>query len=128
MKLQGRTISKGRAEGEALVTKEAISFYGGVDPETGIVVEKGHSLEGKSIAGKILVFPQGKGSTVGSYAIYRLKKGGKAPKAIINKESETIVAVGAIISEIPCIDHIDIEKIKNGTRVRVDAEKGVVEI
>lgn len=128
MKLLGRTISKGKAEGEVLMSKEAISFYGGVDPETGIVVEKGHVLEGKSIAGKILVFPQGKGSTVGSYAIYRLKKAGKAPKAIINKESETIVAVGAIISEIPCVDHIDIEKIKDGMRARVDAENGVVEL
>jgi len=127
MKLSGRKIFKGIAEGEALVSKEAISFYGGVDPETGIVAEKGHSLEGKSVSGKILVFPQGKGSTVGSYAIYRLAKGGKAPKAIINKECETIVAVGAIISEIPCIDHIEIEKIKNGATVKVDAEKGVVE-
>lgn len=127
MKLQGRTISKGSAEGEAIVSSEAISFYGGVDPETGIVVEKKHGLEGKSIAGKILVFPQGKGSTVGSYSIYRLKKAGKAPLAIINKECETIVAVGAIISEIPCVDHIEIEKIKDGMKVKVDADEGVVE-
>ncbi len=127
MKLEGRKIFKGKAEGQALVSKEAISFYGGVDPETGIVVERGHPLEGKSIAGKILVFPQGKGSTVGSYAIYRLAKNGKAPKAIINRQCETIVAVGAIISEIPCVDHIEIEKIKNGMQVKVDADKGVVE-
>ncbi len=127
MKLEGRKIFKGKAEGQALVSKEAISFYGGVDPETGIVVERGHPLEGKSIAGKILVFPQGKGSTVGSYAIYRLAKNGKAPKAIINRQCETIVAVGAIISEIPCIDHIEIEKIKNGMQVKVDADEGVVE-
>ncbi len=127
MILRGRKIKGGKAEGEALVSKEPISFYGGVDPNTGTVVEKGHSLEGKSVAGKILVFPQGKGSTVGSYAIYRLKKSGKAPKAIINKECETIVAVGAIISEIPCIDHVKIEKIKSGAKIRVDTEKGVVE-
>jgi predicted aconitase with swiveling domain len=128
MKLKGRTIYAGKAEGEALVSKDPLSFYGGVDLEKGIVVEKGHCLEGKSISGKILVFPNGKGSTVGSYAIYRLKKAGKAPAAIVNKECETIVAVGAIISEIPCVDKIDIAKIKDCAKVKVDAGKGEVEI
>ena len=85
-------------------------------------------LKGQGIAGKILVFPKGKGSTVGSYALYRLKKNGKAPLAIINKECETIVAVGAIISEIPCIDKIDIGKIKDGSTIEADAEKGVVKV
>ena len=127
MKLQGRKISPGKAEGEVLYCKDPISFYGGVDPENGVVAEKGHCLEGKSIAGKVLVFPRGKGSTVGSYAIYRLKKAGKAPLAMVNRECETIVAVGAIISEIPCVDKIDIEKIKNGMTVKVNADKGSVE-
>ncbi|MFA4855552.1 MAG: DUF126 domain-containing protein [archaeon] len=125
--LKGRKICNGRVEGEALVTKDGISFYGGVDPKTGIVVEKGHELEGKSIADKILVFPEGKGSTVGSYVLYNLKKNGVAPKAIINKKCETIVAVGCIISEIPCVDSIEIEKIKTGDKLKVDAEKGIVE-
>ena len=83
MKLQGRKIYQGRAEGEALVTSMGISFFGGVDPECGVVVEKGHELEGQAICGKILVFPTGKGSTVGSYTLYRLKKAGLAPAAII---------------------------------------------
>lgn len=126
--LKGRKICAGKASGEAIVSKMGISFYGGVDPDTGNVVEKGHDLEGKSISGKVLVFPQGKGSTVGSYTMYRLKKNGKAPAAIINKECETIVAVGAIISEIPCIDKIEIEKIKPGSTVEVDAEKATVKI
>jgi len=125
--MKGRKICNGRVEGEALVTKDGISFYGGVDPKTGIVVEKGHELEGKSIADKILVFPEGKGSTVGSYVLYNLKKNGVAPKAIINKKCETIVAVGCIISEIPCVDSIEIEKIKTGDKLKVDAEKGIVE-
>ena len=125
--MNGRKICAGKAEGEAIVTKDGISFYGGVDPKTGIVVEKGHELEGKSIAGKILVFPEGKGSTVGSYVLYNLKKNGVAPKAIINKKCETIVAVGCIISEIPCVDSIEIEKIKTGDKIKVDAEKGIVE-
>ena len=125
--MKGRKIFPGKVEGEALVTKDAISFYGGVDPDTGVITDKGHELEGQSIAGKILVFPHGKGSTVGSYTMYRLKKNGKAPLAIINRETETVVAVGAIISEIPCVDGIDIEQIKTGDILIVDAEKGVVE-
>ena len=125
--MKGRKIFGGKAEGEALVSNESISFYGGVDPDTGIVTEKGHPLEGKNITGKVLVFPTGKGSTVGSYTIYRLKKNGKAPLAIINKECETVVAVGAIISEIPCVDKIDTDKIKTGERLRINADEGTVE-
>jgi len=127
MKLEGRKICKGETEGEILATKDGISFYGGVEPETGKVVEKGHELEGQSVSGKILVFPEGKGSTVGSYVLYNLKKNGKAPLAIVNKECETIVAVGCIISEIPCVDRIDIDKLKTGMKAKVDAEKGIVE-
>ncbi|MDR0372842.1 MAG: DUF126 domain-containing protein [Nitrososphaerota archaeon] len=121
--LNGRIIYKGRAEGEALVTNMPISFYGGVDPNTGTVIEKGHDLEGISIKDKILVFPQGKGSTVGSYTLYRMKKNGTAPKGMINKETETIVAVGAIISEIPFIDKIDTTKIKTGNKITIENEK-----
>jgi len=126
--LQGRRVASGRAEGEALVSSEGISFYGGVDPETGKVVEKGHPLEGRSVTGKVVVFPTGKGSTVGSYTLYRMRKVGTAPAAIINKEIETIIAVGAIISGIPCVDRIEIEKIKTGDRVVVDGDAGRVEI
>ena len=86
MIFHGRKISPGSAEGGALVSCMGISFYGGIDPETGQVVEKGHALEGQSIGGKVLVFPTGKGSTVGSYTLYRLKKAGNAPAAILNAE------------------------------------------
>jgi predicted aconitase with swiveling domain len=120
MELKGRIIYKGKAEAEALVTSMPISFYGGVDPNTGEVIEKGHELQGISVKGKVLVFPQGKGSTVGSYTLYRLKKNGVAPAAMINKETETIVAVGAIISEIPFVDKIDVTKIKTGNIVKVE--------
>ena len=119
MELKGRIIYKGKGEGEALTTTQPISFYGGVDPNTGIVIEKGHELQGQSVKGKVLVFPNGKGSTVGSYTLYRMKKNGTAPAGIVNKECETVVAVGVIISEIPCVDKIDITKIKTGNRVRI---------
>jgi len=119
MELKGRIISKGIGEGEALTTAQPISFYGGVDPNTGEIIEKGHELQGKNVKGKILVFPNGKGSTVGSYTLYRMKKNGMAPAGIINKECETIVAVGAIISEIPCVDKVDISEIKTGDSIRI---------
>jgi predicted aconitase with swiveling domain len=109
MKTTGRIIFQGKAAGPALVSRMGISFFGGVDPDTGIVVERGHDLEGQSIAGRILVFPTGKGSTVGSYTLYRLMKNGKAPSAIINQECETITAVGSIIAEIPCVDQVPLD-------------------
>jgi len=119
LKLKGRIIYDGRAEGDALVTSQPISFYGGVDPDSGKIIEKGHELQGESLKGRVLVFPHGKGSTVGSYALYRLSKNGLAPSAIINEKCETIVAVGAIISGIPCVDMIDITKIRPGVLLRV---------
>ena len=128
MHLKGRKIYQGKTQGEALVTTMGISFFGGVDPETGVVVEKDHQLEGQSISGKVLVFPTGKGSTVGSYTLYRMKHAGKAPLAIVNAECETITAVGCIISEIPCVDQIELEQIKTGDKILVDGDEGIVEI
>ena len=123
---QGRKIYSGQATGEALVSNMGISFFGGVDPESGVVVERNHDLEGQSIAGKVLVFPTGKGSTVGSYTLYRLKRAGLAPVAIVNAECETITAVGCIIAEIPCVDQVPIEQLQSGQQVVVDGEQGMV--
>ena len=128
MKLYGRVICRGRTEGEALVTRMGISFFGGVDPETGVLVERGHELEGCCIAGKVLVFPSGKGSTVGSYTLYRLKRAGLAPAAIVNARCETITAVGCIIAEIPCLDQVAIQQIPSGRWVVVDSEHAFVEV
>ncbi len=128
MKWRGRKIHHGKATGEALVSNMGISFFGGVDPESGVVVERGHDLEGQSIAGKVLVFPTGKGSTVGSYTLYRLKRAGKAPIAIVNAECETIIAVGCIIAEIPCVDLVPVHELRSGQQVVVDGEKGVVRL
>lgn len=122
MKMQGRSIFPGTAQGEALVTTQAISFFGGVDPETGVVVERGHELEGQCISGKVLVFPTGKGSTVGSYTLYRLKHNGHAPLAILNAECETITAVGCIIAEIVCVDRLPIYNILTGSLVSIDGD------
>jgi len=126
--MKGRTISPGKVEGTAIVSSDPIGFYGGIDIKTGIVIEKDHPLEGKKVTGKILVFPCGKGSTVGSYVIYGLAKNGFGPAGIINKETETIVATGVILAGIPCIDHIDIDKIKTGDKIILNADKGTCKI
>lgn len=126
IRLRGRVIRNGRGEGRALVSDVPIGFLGGVDPDTGLVVEPNHPLNGQSIAGRVLVFPTGKGSTVGSYTILRLARNGLAPAAIVNAESEAIVAVGAIIGDIPMVDQIAITLIRNDDWVIVD--NGLVEI
>lgn len=124
--LHGRAIRRGKARGIALVSAAAIGFLGGVDADTGIVAEPGHPLQGQSIAGRVLVFPTGKGSTVGSYTLYRLAKRGLAPAAIVNARSEAIVAVGAIIADIPMVDRVDIGQIKTGDRVEVNDEDVII--
>ena len=126
--MKGRSISPGRASGEAIVSSEPIGFYGGIDAKTGVVIEKGHELEGQCVTGKVLVFPCGKGSTVGSYVIYGLAKNGVAPAAIVNSETETIVATGVILAGIPCVDGVDIGRIRSGDTLTVDADEGTVEI
>lgn len=127
MILAGRGISKGVGEGPVLVSSAPISFLSGVDPDTGVVVEKGHPIEGRCIAGTVLAFDHGKGSTVGSYVLYALSRNGHAPAAIVNREAEPIIAVGAIIGEIPMIDHIDIGLLCDGGIARVDGETGELE-
>jgi uncharacterized protein len=124
--MKGRTTSPGIVQGEAIVSTEPIGFYGGIDPNTGIIIDKNHPLKGQSVKGKILVFPNGKGSTVGSYVIYGLQKNGVGPLGIINKETETIVATGAILAGIPCVDHIDIDQIKTGDMILLNADDGEV--
>ena len=127
LELLGRVIKSGTAAGVALVSPVPVGFLGGVDPETGVVVEAGHPLEGECVAGRVLVFPTGKGSTVGSYTLYRMARAGTAPAAIVNAESEAIVAVGAIIGNIPMVDQVDIRQIRTGDRVQVDGGRVTVE-
>jgi predicted aconitase with swiveling domain len=127
--LHGRGLSRGTGRGPVLVSPEPISFLGGVDPETGKIIERGHPLSGEGIAGRILVFPHGKGSTVGSYVLYALARNGKAPAGMVNAEAEPIIVVGAIIGGIPLIDHpgIPIDLFRDGVMARVDGETGELE-
>jgi len=126
--VDAESITDGVGEGEVLRSDEPISFYGAVEPDTGEFIEDGHQLEGENVAGKVLVFPRGKGSTVGSYVLYGLAQNGVAPAAIVNEETETIVATGAILGEIPCVDSLaaPLDTLANGEVVTVDADAGVV--
>jgi len=118
--LTGRIINSGQTRGAVLKSDMPISFFGAVDQMTGVIKELNHPLLGQSVAGKILVFPYAKGSTVGSYILYALKKNNVAPAGMILEECETIVAVGAIISEIPTVDHIKIDQFQTGDVIRID--------
>jgi predicted aconitase with swiveling domain len=123
-----RRISRGYGEGYALVSPEPISFFGQIDRNTGVVCDEEHPLYGESIAGRVLVFQSGKGSTVGSYVIYGLAKRGKAPSAMICTEAEPIVAVGAVIANIPMVDRPERNMFKNGDFIKVYADRGLIEV
>ena len=124
MIISGRPISKGKARGKVLRLKEAFSFLGGVDGSTGeLRVENGGN-----VFGRVLVFPRGKGSTVGSFTMYDLKVHNKHPAAVINNSAETIVATGAVISSIPMVDKIDVDILRDGDDVTVDGGTGKITI
>jgi len=126
--LKGRIIVEGHAKAEALVSRKPLSFLGGVDPADGKVTEKNHDLCGECIKGKVLCFPHGHGSTVGSYVLYSLAKKGLAPKAILNETADPVIVVGAIIADVPMMDQLDIKQIRTHDVVEVDADKGTVTI
>ncbi|WP_321508729.1 aconitase X swivel domain-containing protein [uncultured Methanoregula sp.] len=129
MIIRGRGISRGTGAGLLLVSPAPISFLSGVDPKTGIIVESGHPKKGACIAGRVLAFPYGKGSTVGSYVLYALSRNGHAPAAIVNLEAEAIIATGAIIGEIPMIDRIGVplDRLRDGIPVKVNGDTGEME-
>jgi predicted aconitase with swiveling domain len=131
IKLRGRRVAGGTAKGEALVTTQQISFEGGIDSSSGIVKERGHELEGKNVKGKILVFPRGKGSSEGALKLYDMSVQGTSPAAIINVETEPIIAIGAVLGKIPTIHKLNKDPtrtIRSGDFLIVDADKGTVKI
>jgi predicted aconitase with swiveling domain len=131
MKLKAQPVTQGKAEGEAIVSQMPISFTGGMDPDTGNIRERGHDLEGQCVAGKILVFPTGKGSTTGSWQYYAAFMRGNAPRGIINSNAEGVVAVSAIITSTPMVHKLEKDPLKcieTGDFVKIDADNGIVEI
>ncbi len=106
-----------------LFTDAPIGFFGLVDGETGVITDPSHPLRGRSVAGTVLVFPRGKGSTVGSYVIYALSRNGRAPAAMVMAECEAVVAAGAVMAGIPAIDMVDVEKLRGAARARIEGEE-----
>ncbi|HYK26155.1 MAG TPA: DUF126 domain-containing protein [Steroidobacteraceae bacterium] len=129
--LRGRGVVRGCAEGEALVTHQAISGWGGVNPMQGTIIESRHELRGQSFAGKILVFPGAKGSSGWSVAFHTTRLAGVAPLALVFNEMTTKVALGAVVMRVPSVtdlDHDPLEVIATGDWVRVDGDRGLVEV
>ena len=124
-----RNIAKGKGKWELIVSSEPISFLGGVDPETGIIIDPTHELKGECIKDKVLFIPGGKGSTVGSYVIFQMMKNDTAPNAIICLNAEPIIATGAIMSDIPMVDSpAQTKDLTTGILVEVDGDNGTIEI
>jgi predicted aconitase with swiveling domain len=129
--LHGRCVVPGVSEGEALVTDQQISGWGGIDSRTGTIVETRHALRGVSFAGKVLVFPGAKGSSGWSNAFHLTRTFGVAPAAMLFNEMTTKVALGAVVTRAPCLTDFDqnpLNVIETGDWVRVDADQGVVEV
>ncbi len=124
-----KTLRSPVAEGEALVSEYPISFLGNVNPETGVI--QNHPLEGESVAGRVLVFPTGVGSTVGTYVIINLAEKGLAPRAMIQRRADTVTLIGAVVAGIPLVHRVipdPVESIKSGDWVKVDSSKGIIEV
>ncbi len=129
--LHGRKVVGGCTEGEALVTKDTISGWGGIDPVKGIIIERRHELSGQSFTDKVLVFPGVKGSSGGSGMFHRTRLAGTAPKALVFNEMNTKAALISVVLRAPAMTGFDrdpLEVIETGDHVKVDAENGLLEI
>jgi hypothetical protein len=129
--LKGRKVVGGVTEGEALVTRETISGWGGINPMLGTITETRHELRGQSFKDKILVFPGAKGSSGWSAVFHMTRLSGAAPKAMLFNEMTTKVALGAVVMRIPSMTEFDrdpLETIETGDWVKVDADRGIVEV
>lgn len=126
---KGRSIRAGVVEGEAIVTSQRLSFLGGVDPEKGLITEKGHELCNTSMKDKILVFPSLKGSAAGMWIIERLTRHNCGPKAMIVDKSDGILIGGVVLGDIPTVEYeSSTTTIKTGQKVKVDGKQGTIEI
>jgi predicted aconitase with swiveling domain len=129
--LHGRKVVGGRAEGEALVTRQAVPGWGGVDPVRGVITETAHELRGIPFAGKVLVFRGAKGSSGWSAMYHTTRLAGTVPAALVFNETTTKVALGAVVMRVPAVTDLDrdpLEVIETGDWVVVDGDRGLVEV
>ncbi len=122
-------ISPGTASGPALVSDEAVCFYL-VKPETGVVIEKGHTLEGKSMEGKVLVAHSGKGSSVVQMdGLFKIDRKGKGPRGVILRNPDPVFVTALLVMEIPSVFDVEdsfFDNVKDGQQIILDTESGVV--
>jgi len=131
MVIKGRGVIGGKAEGVALVSRETIQGWSGVDDETGVIIEEGHPFKGYTIAGKVLVLSGGKGSNGWSCHFHEARLKGIAPAALVFPRIDSRTGVAAVVTEVPCVTDIDLdvfELIKTGDHVRVDGNEGTIEV
>ena len=129
--LHGRKVVGGYTEGKALVTKDTISGWGGIDPVKGIIIERRHELSGQSFTDKVLIFPGVKGSSGGSGMFHRARLAGTAPKAMVFNEMNTKAALISVVLRVPAMTDFDqdpLKVIETGDHVKVDADNGVLEV
>jgi uncharacterized protein len=129
--LRGRKVVGGVAEGEALVTRDTISGWGGIDAKTGTIIELRHEMRGKTFKDTVLVFPGAKGSSGWSHYFHMARLSGSAPKALIFNIMTTKIALGAVVTRAPAVTDLDqdpLSVIETGDWVKVDADNGVVEV
>ena len=129
--LHGRKIVGGSAQGEALVTRQTISGWGGIDPKTGTIIELRHELRGKSFKDKILVFPGAKGSSGWSAFFHMARLNGAAPKGFLFNKMSTKIALGLVVTHAPAVtdfDHDPLTVIETGDWVEIDADQGIVKV
>jgi predicted aconitase with swiveling domain len=127
--LHGRGLGGGVVEAEALVTREALSGWGGVDPREGGIIELRHELVGQSFAGKVLIFPGAKGSSGWSGMFHMARLMGTAPAALIFTTMNTKIALGVVVTHVPAVTDLDrdpFDAIRTGDRVRVDGDRGEI--
>jgi uncharacterized protein len=129
--IRGRGVVPGAVEGEALVSHEPISGWGGIDPARGVIIEPRHELFGQCFTGKVLVFPSAKGSSGWSGFFQSTRLLGTAPIAMVFARLSAKSALGAVVTRVPAVTDLDAdpcEVIKTGDWVRVDADRGVVQV
>jgi predicted aconitase with swiveling domain len=129
--IRGRKVVGGVAEGEAITTRDTISGWGGIDSSTGTIIERRHELLGQSFKNKVLVFPGAKGSSGYSHYFHLARVAGAAPKAMLFNKMTSKAALGAVVTRVPAMTDFDIDPlgvIATGDWVRVDADRGVVEV
>jgi len=127
--LKGVGVVGGVARGKAMVSATGIAFNLGVDETTGIVIEAGHELERQCIAGRVLVFPGGKGSSAGSFSLLQLASRGLAPCAIVNVQTDAVVAAGAVLAKVPLVHRLVVDpltEIHDGDLIEVNGDDGTV--